>query len=164
VPDKQSAVTEPDSQNAGIEIPDANFKAYVLENFDTDKDGILSKAEADLIKAISCPDLEIASIEGVEKFSNLESLDCSNNKLVELELRYNKKLNKLICIGNEATLDDDGTITPLTLYIGMSSPLRNPYVQKPKNNVQPGVNGPTPVDVSKCTIDKTTRILLSFDD
>jgi len=163
--DNQSAVT--DNQSAVIEIPDADFKAYLLENFDADKDGNLSRTEADAITAISCPNLEIASLTGIEEFKNLESLDCHNNKIIELELRYNKKLNRLICTGNGNIAPDDSTMMPLQIYIGMSSPLRNPNVRKPQDNAQPGAAElqTFPLDVKKCICDyKTTQIFLSFVD
>ncbi|MDR1814846.1 MAG: hypothetical protein LBR18_08390 [Tannerella sp.] len=143
--------------NTPVEIPDANFGAYLLENFDQNNDGVITVSEAEAVKDINCSGKEIADLTGIEKFANLESLNCSNNKLDELELRYNKKLNKLVCTGNN---------TPLTIYIGMSSPLRNQNVQRPKNNEPPSTaNMMLPLDVSKCTFDhNSTNIYLSFDE
>jgi hypothetical protein len=140
-----------------VEITDANFKAYLLGNFDTDGDGKLSEAEILQVKQIDCSGKEIADLTGIEKFTNLESLDCHDNRLTELELRYNKKLNKLVCTGNEA---------PLTIYIGMSSPLRNPQVQVPAAGEPPSTSSMTmPLDVSKCTFDHDkTNIMLMFED
>ncbi|MDR3251280.1 MAG: hypothetical protein LBT42_06415 [Tannerella sp.] len=141
-----------------VELPDANFKSYILENFDANKDGKLSLQEAKLIKEIDCSGREIEVLDGIEKFENLESLDCKDNQLEELELRYNKKLNKLVCTGNK---------TPTTIYIGMKSPLRNINVQKPANNAPPSAANMSlkPLDESKCTYDhENTNIYLSFDD
>jgi len=141
-----------------VEIPDAKFKAYLLENFDSNKDGNLSLLEAKAVKEINCSGMEIAVLDGIEKFANLESLDCSNNQLEELELRYNKKLNKLVCTDNK---------TPLTIYIGMSSPLRNQNLQKPASGTPPQANnlGVKPIDDSKAIYDHDkTNIYLSFDE
>ena len=141
-----------------VEIPDANFKAYLLENFDKNKDGNISLSEAKAVKEINCSGRGIELLDGIEKFENLESLDCSNNKLEDLEIRYNRKLNKLACKGNNA---------PLTIYIGMKSPLRNPSIQRPKDNVEPQITGAavTPIDISKCTYDQESTIInISYDD
>ncbi|MDR0572968.1 MAG: hypothetical protein LBG96_02880 [Tannerella sp.] len=141
-----------------VEIPDVNFKTYLLDFFDENNDGNLSLSEAKAIKEINVSGKEIERLDGIEKFANLESLDCSDNLLDELELRYNKKLNKLVCTGNKV---------PLTVYIGMSSPLRNQNVTKPKENEPPQMANIAvkPIDESKCTYDhETTNIYLSFED
>jgi hypothetical protein len=148
--DKDGSVT--------LEIPDAKFKTYLLKNFDKNADKKLSLAEAKAIKEINCSGMEIKALDGIEKLDNLESLDCSNNKLDELELRYNKKLNKLVCTGNNV---------PLTIYIGMSSPLRNAEMQKPKANEPPqNLNMATQViDAAKITYDEDkTNIMIYYDD
>ena len=143
--------------NIIIEIPDANFKAYLLENFDKNSDGNISLSEAKAVKEINCSGKNIESLNGIQTFANLKSLDCSNNKLNELNLNNNKKLDKLVCNGNNI---------PFTLYIGMSSKLKNPSIQKPKDNEPPQTNNFVKyLDGSKCTYDeKTTNIYLSFED
>ncbi len=141
-----------------LEIPDAKFKTYLLENFDKNADGNISLSEAKAVKEIDCSGLEIEVLNGIEKFASLESLDCSNNQLDELEIRYNKKLNKLVCTGNKE---------PLFIYIGMSSPLRNPNIQKPEANQPPQTANMAvlPIDVSKVTYDKEkTNIMIYFDE
>jgi hypothetical protein len=141
-----------------VKISDTRFKSYLLEHFDKNGDGNLSLAEAKEIKEINCRGMEIENLDGIEKFENLESLDCSNNKLDELEIRYNRKLNKLVCTGNNM---------PLMLYIGMKSPLRNTAIQKPKNNEPPqsAIIAASPLDDSKVIYDRDkTNIILSFDD
>ncbi len=140
-----------------VEIPDAKFKTYLLENFDKNADGELSLSEAKSIKDINCSGMDIAALDGIEKFANLESLDCRNNDLSELEIRYNKKLNKLVCTGNK---------TPLTIYIGMTSLLKNKSVKEPtKGKPQMGDFSTNPLDDSKCTYDHDkTRVMVFFDD
>jgi len=140
-----------------VKIPDANFKAYLLENFDQNKDGNISLKEAKAVKEIICSGKNIQQLNGIEKFVNLEKLDCRNNELEELELRFNKKLNRLLCTNNG---------NPLTIYIGMSSPLKLKSIQKPKDNEQPQVTNVTsPLDPTKSTYDKDkTIVYLSFDE
>jgi Leucine-rich repeat (LRR) protein len=140
-----------------VEISDANFKSYLLENFDKNGDGNISLSEAKSVKELNCSGMNIENLDGIEKFENLESLDCSNNNLIELEIRYNRKLNKLVCNGNKE---------PLTIYIGMKSSLRNPNIQKPENSETPQTaNMIYPLDISKVTYDRDkTNVYLSFDD
>ena len=138
-----------------VEIPDPNFKAYLLENFDTNKDGNISLSEAKAVKEIDCSNRNIKDLTGIEKFENLESLNCNNNQLDELELRYNKKLNRLVCTNN---------VNPLFVYFAMSSPIRNKNFNRPKENAEPEPESDIkiPIDVSKCIfdVDKTNFVVL----
>jgi hypothetical protein len=140
-----------------VEIPDSNFKSYLLANFDKDKDGDITIGEAKKVKEINVSNRGIEKLDGIEKFVNLVSLDCSNNQLEELELRYNKKLKKLICTENR---------TPLTIYIGMTSPLKKSDVSVPKKGETPDVNSMrNPLDPNKATFDADkTNVFLSFED
>lgn len=141
-----------------VEIPDANFKAYLLENFDKNNDGNISEAEAKKVKEINCSGKDIEIFDGIGSFVNLTSLNCSDNLLESLDLRKNQKINKLVCTGNKE---------PLVIYIGMSSQLRNPNIQKPKDNQPPASANMVvkPLDDSKCTYDKeTTQIMIYYDE
>lgn len=57
-----------------IPFEDANFKAYCVENFDTDSDGEISLSEALIVTAIDVCTDNIYSLAGVEFFSNLQNL------------------------------------------------------------------------------------------
>ena len=84
----------------GVEkaIVDPNLKAYVIEQFDTDKDGILSQEEADAVTEISTAGNEnasgITSLAGIEIFKNLTTLNISNNvvSLGDVDLSGNTAL------------------------------------------------------------------------
>ena len=75
-----------------VYIPDANFKAYLVGEFDTNGDNEISLEEAGNIRAIdiSASLLQVKSMAGVEYFSNLETLDCSYNRITSLDLANNK--------------------------------------------------------------------------
>jgi Leucine-rich repeat (LRR) protein len=89
-----------------INIPDEKFKAYMVENFDADKDGEISEEEAQDIKVIRCLQREITSLEGVASCTNLEMLTCNYNKLRFFDISNNLQLKELDCSFNEvATLD-----------------------------------------------------------
>ena len=138
-----------------IEIPDVNFKAYLLENFDKNNDGNISQSEAKAVKEIDCSNKNIADLTGIQHFINLESLDCSDNKLDDIELQDNLKLNKLACKGNNV---------PFNIYIGMSSPLKKAAIKTPKSNTPPELmHAVNPLDESKCSYDiETTKIILNY--
>lgn len=66
-------------------FPDATFRAYVQENFD-DGDGILIDDEIAYVYDISVSGLGISSLKGIEHFTELETLECENNLLAELNV------------------------------------------------------------------------------
>ncbi|MBO4641446.1 MAG: hypothetical protein J5661_01110 [Bacteroidaceae bacterium] len=81
-------------------FPDDKFLAFV-STFDTDGEEGLSEAEILAVTSMDCSNLKIADLTGIEYFSNLETLDCSNNKLTSLEVTPLEKLVKLNCHHNK---------------------------------------------------------------
>ena len=81
-------------------FPDAAFRAYLKENFDTDGDGCLSDEELAAVTEMDCSGLGIASMDGLEYFENLEKLDCSDNALTALSVSSCEKLVWLDCSDN----------------------------------------------------------------
>jgi len=69
-----------------VDISDAKFKAYLLDNFDTDKDGRISESEVRKITAIDCSSKGIKSLSGIRCFTELVSLNCSGNDITTLSL------------------------------------------------------------------------------
>ena len=113
-------LTTPYTQKTGnIPIPDANFKAYMVENFDTDSDGEISYAEALEITTIDINTDNISSIHGIEYCNNLETLNCkghwtstsaylqhwheADGGLYSIDLSNNKTLISVSCDGNQLT-------------------------------------------------------------
>ena len=86
--------------NGGVKIdeshfPDEHFRIYVKQ-YDTDRNGYLSKKELDDVKIIDLP-RSVSSLKGIEYFKNLTSLDCSCMRLTSLDLSKNIKLTRLDC-------------------------------------------------------------------
>jgi len=81
-----------------IDFPDASFREYVSQNFDTDKDGILSDEERNAVTSIDLKDYTykgyIFDITGVEYFPELTNLDCSDTSVCFMNLKDNRKLKK----------------------------------------------------------------------
>ncbi|MEC5158221.1 DUF7619 domain-containing protein [Chryseobacterium sp. MP_3.2] len=83
-----------------LNIPDANFKQYLVSEFDTSGDGEIQTSEALAVTSISCSSKNISSMEGIKSFSNLQILNCSSNNIVNLDLRSLNKLKKISCSYN----------------------------------------------------------------
>ncbi|MEE4247003.1 MAG: leucine-rich repeat domain-containing protein [Kangiellaceae bacterium] len=68
-----------------ITIPDANFKAFLVSNYDTSGDGEISQAEAEVVTGrMVCSNLGIADLTGIQYFLNITELNCSSNQLTAL--------------------------------------------------------------------------------
>ena len=87
-------------------FPDANFRSYVSEGFDTDQDGFLSDTEIAAVHSIEVYNKDISSLQGVEVFTELSYLDCSYNNLSVLDVGDNKALISLYCGANQLTALD----------------------------------------------------------
>lgn len=93
-----------------VKIPDENLKAYMVNNFDKNGDGEISKDEATYIKYVNCSDMGIESLEGIEELINLQSLYCSLNKLSSIDISKNTALKSFSFTSSES---DDSRNNPL---------------------------------------------------
>ncbi len=84
-------------------FPDANFRSYVSDNFDTNCDGVLSRGEISAVTVISVPNKNISDMSGVEWFTELVRLWCDNNQLTSLDVSQNTALELLDCSDNRLT-------------------------------------------------------------
>ncbi len=80
------------SSAINIYVPDTTFKAYLVENFDTNSDGEISKTEALEVTYINIRDKEVTSLLGIEDFTNIDSLYCGYTNITTLNLFHNNKL------------------------------------------------------------------------
>lgn len=92
-------------------FPDEYFRRYVYDNFDTNKDGFLSRGEALLVRRINCNvtpyyNTLLASLEGIECFESLSFLCCNGTSLSSLDISHNQKLGYLDCSCNQLTTLD----------------------------------------------------------
>lgn len=78
-------------------FPDANFRKYVSNHFDRNRDNKLDESEISTVKEIYVRYCGIASLKGIEYFVNLEKLNCSDNVLTFLDISHNPALVKLSC-------------------------------------------------------------------
>ena len=107
-------------RKGNITFADANFKAYCVENFDTKGDGEISYAEAEVVTEIECYYKSISSMDEIQYFTSLESLNCCDNQLTSLNVRNNKALKMLWCDRNKLTELDvsDNTVLERLLVGG----------------------------------------------
>lgn len=81
------------SEGLASAIPDENFKAFCLDSYDSNKDGILTSEETKVVTEIDCSGKGIRSFEGVTYFYNLQSLNISNNPIQSFDEAQEQLLN-----------------------------------------------------------------------
>ena len=104
------AVSTPDNPpySQDIFIPDEGFRAWILWNYDTDKNGRLSSPEAQQISRIELNTDGIASLEGMSFFTNLSYLHAEGTwqnepvagRLTSVDLSTNGLLAHVYLCGN----------------------------------------------------------------
>lgn len=114
------------SCNTIVNIPDANFKAALLDHgagivgsgisiIDTDGDGEICITEAQAYTGIiDVHNKNISDITGIEAFTALTQLWCNNNALSTLDVSQNTALTHLFCYSNALTTLDVSQNTALT--------------------------------------------------
>ncbi len=99
-----------------VNIPDPNFKAYLVGNTDinTNGDSEIQVSEAEAFTGeIDCSSKNIVDLTGIEAFVNLISLDCGYNQLTTIDVSKNTALTGLYCYENQLTTLDMSKNTAL---------------------------------------------------
>jgi hypothetical protein len=89
-----------------VNIPDANFKAYLVGNtaINTNGDTEIQVSEATAFNGgIYCQSMSISNLTGIEAFTALTWLECSYNQLDSLDVSQNTALTTLWCFNNQLT-------------------------------------------------------------
>jgi Leucine-rich repeat (LRR) protein len=100
-----------------VNIPDANFKAYLVGNtaINTNGDTEIQVSEAAAYGGdIVCYNMNIFDLTGIEAFTDLTLLNCSTNQLTNLDVSQNTALTTLRCNWNQLTNLDVSNNTALT--------------------------------------------------
>ena len=138
-----------------VNIPDANFKAYLIGNslINTNGDTEIQLSEANAFNGtINCNSLNISNLTGIEAFTDITELDCGSNQttnhnqitnldlsqnlaltslncyytqLISLNVSQNTALEYLICKDNQLTSLDLSNNLALTELICTSNQLTN---------------------------------------
>ncbi len=158
------------SANAQIvNIPDTNFKAKLLAadttnttaknlagdyfKIDADNDGEIQESEALNVSYLAVNYLPISSLAGIEFFTNLQELDCSDNQLTYLDVSGLTNLQILDCSSNLITNLDVSGLTNLGYLECLNNLLANLNVSGLTNlgYLDCSVNQLTNLDVSGLT-------------
>ena len=100
-----------------VNIPDANFKNYLVNNFaiNTNGDSEIQVSEASAFTGlINCIFLGISDLTGIEAFTTIQGLEISYNQLTSLDVSNNTSLITLYCDANQLTSLDVSNNTALT--------------------------------------------------
>ena len=105
-----------------VNIPDANFKTYLVGNsaINTNGDFQIQVSEAASFNGeINCYNMNISDLTGVESFTDLTNLTCSNNQLTILDVSTNTALTFLYCLNNQLINLDlrNGNNTEMTVSL-----------------------------------------------
>ncbi|MVO08881.1 T9SS type A sorting domain-containing protein [Flavobacterium sp. TP390] len=99
-----------------VNIPDVNFKAYLLNNsaINTNGDSEIQITEASAYTGyMDCSNRNISDLTGIEAFTAFYWLSCKNNQLTSLDLSQNTALEYLNCDSNQLISLDLGQNTVL---------------------------------------------------
>lgn len=84
-----------------INFPDPNFKqALIDEGVDSSLDGEISILEASAVSELNVTNDSISDLSGIEYFTNLTTLNCSENLINSINLSSNSKLIDFNCESN----------------------------------------------------------------
>ena len=106
----------PENAIDATNFPDENFRNYVANSLDADRDGCLSSEEIASMTIMSISSKNIASLTGIEYFTALKELYCDGNQLEALDVSKNTALTRLICSGNKLStlnVSDNTVLTEL---------------------------------------------------
>lgn len=110
---------------------DQKFLEFCLSHYDTDGDGRLTPDECLAVKSMDCSHMDIISLEGIQRFRNLEYLNCSGNQIIELYLSTTE-VSTLYCFPMQ---DSAGNNTLKYLYIRRGQEIE--YVTKDRDKADP---------------------------
>lgn len=91
-----------DEMNAPVTIPDEKLNEYLLNNYDTENKGYLTRNDLEQITSLDLSGLGISDLTGLEYATNLTDLDISDNIIINITIIIQlSKLEKLNASNNE---------------------------------------------------------------
>ena len=110
-------------------FPDLTFRNWILDGKNINgagADGILTEEELASITQIDVSMHGIQNLKGIEIFSALKELNCSNNQLNELDVSHNTELERLYCSYNnlqQLSLENNTNLISLSISFNRISSL-----------------------------------------
>ncbi|NNU78555.1 Ig-like domain-containing protein [Clostridium estertheticum] len=137
-----------DKMDITSKFTDENFKSIVYSKIGKTAPSPILESDVKDIKSLDLSGAEVSSSSGLEYFTSLTELNCSNNEIVTLDVSKNTALIALSCWGNKlTTLDVSKNVSLDILQCSMN--------QLTKLNVDPALTS------LNCTDNKLTTIDLS---
>ncbi|MFB9076333.1 T9SS type A sorting domain-containing protein [Flavobacterium procerum] len=133
-------------------IPDENFEAKLISlELDDVKDGRVLTSNISSVKYLAISSSSIKDLTGIEDFTELTSLTCTDNEITKIDLSKNKKLDYVTLQNNQITsLDISKNPLLETLYISNNALTKlevNPEIKE----LRCQNNQLTSLDLSKTT-------------
>ena len=82
-------------------FPDANFRAALASKFGISEGDEITEAKIAATTSLNVSNKSISDLTGIEHFTALEWLACSNNQLTSLDVSQNTAIKNLRCYGNK---------------------------------------------------------------
>ncbi|MPQ29849.1 hypothetical protein E4V42_00070 [Clostridium estertheticum] len=137
-----------DKMDITSKFTDENFKSIVYSKIGKTAPSPILESDVKDIKRLDLSSADARNLSGIEYFTSLTDLNCSNNELVTLDVSKNTALIALSCWGNKlTTLDVSKNVSLDILQCSMN--------QLTKLNVDPALTS------LNCTDNKLTTIDLS---
>tara|TARA_B110000240_G_C13309021_1_gene371898 strand:+ start:33 stop:728 length:696 start_codon:yes stop_codon:yes gene_type:complete len=125
IPEESPHIYINQPENSITYIPDANFEQHLIDlGYDNHLNGNVYTSSIDTITYLKLQPTyndtivnelsKISDLTGIENFSALTELYCSNSNLTELYLSRNTALTNLECFNNKLTIIDIRNNTALT--------------------------------------------------
>ena len=102
-------------------FPNDTFLEYLETKIDKDENGYLSCGEIAVTTSIDLWLTGITSLKGIEYFTELRELYCSDNKLTSLDVRGNVLLETLSCENNQGMFALNVSHNPYLSYLNCSN-------------------------------------------
>jgi Leucine-rich repeat (LRR) protein len=75
-----------------VQIPDKKLKQHLINlGIDSNNDGQIQTSEALMVKSLFINGLDIANVQGINSFINLEEFGCQNNRITFIDIFKLKK-------------------------------------------------------------------------
>lgn len=134
-----------------IHFPDEQFRSFVKTKYDKDNNGYLSLMEQASNNRMDLYNLGIYSLEGIEYFPDLDTLNCSNNFFKVLDISKNTNLTSLVCTNNLLESLDLSTNIKLSGLSVKNTPLRSITIPKSITTLDLSQTEIAYIDLNSCT-------------
>lgn len=115
-------------------LADENFEQALIDlGYDDVIDGYVLNSSINTITALDVSNKNIANLTGIEGFTALQELNCSNNQLSSLDISQNIVLTQLDCNNNNLTNLDLSKNTGLTFLDSSNNQLASLNVKNENN-------------------------------